>query len=244
VSWAELGREFRTYDDHYRSDDALAVIYHVVGERCMAESMGRTHHQIGYQEVGNLTIQRGGHPVVFKLVEVVGYSRDGISDLLELTQRAGAAIGVRALESAGVPVDVTPVLRWLGFVLQRAEGMRPAVVRTSGSTLEYAPRDRFILTRPFLASARVIEGMTPNDGEGPVRGRKIVTQERIVAAIMIVRNNPEWSDRRIATEAGISPSTLSRSDLYGKASLLARQQGYVPKSGLKRDDGSVDGADE
>jgi AraC-like DNA-binding protein len=41
-------------------------------------------------------------------------------------------------------------------------------------------------------------------------------------AMLLVEQNPEWSDAKIAEQVGISPSQLSRSDMFQAASGLAR----------------------
>lgn len=55
--------------------------------------------------------------------------------------------------------------------------------------------------------------------------------EWLAKAMLIVKEHPDWSDRRIADAAGIGPSTLSRSPEYQASAQLARQPKKLPPKG-------------
>lgn len=60
----------------------------------------------------------------------------------------------------------------------------------------------------------------------PSRSQTVSTRDRkrkwLAEALLLRRDHPEWSDRRIAAEVGVAPSTLSRAPEYQRAAGLAR----------------------
>lgn len=67
------------------------------------------------------------------------------------------------------------------------------------------------------------------------------------AAIMLVKNNPEWSDAEIARHPDVSKSasTLSRNEMYRAAAMAARgRKDDVPKGWKDSDTGHVEAIDE
>lgn len=69
--------------------------------------------------------------------------------------------------------------------------------------------------------------------------------EWLPKAMLIVRDNPDWSDSRIAEEVGVNRSTLSRRPEYQAAAALARGsvRGNVPR-GFKTEDGDIEAIED
>ncbi len=56
-------------------------------------------------------------------------------------------------------------------------------------------------------------------------------------AMILVMNNPDWSDRKIAREVNIDPAQLSRSENYQRCQQLARQpRGTVRRGHIEQDE--------
>jgi len=75
----------------------------------------------------------------------------------------------------------------------------------------------------------------------PRRGRR--DGKWLADAMLSVRDHPDWSDAKVADCAGVSPSTLCRSEIYRKAADLARHHGR-PAKGHKTADGDVEAYDQ
>jgi hypothetical protein len=65
-----------------------------------------------------------------------------------------------------------------------------------------------------------------------------VKKHRVIVAIGVLRDHPDWSDRRIAKEVGIAQGNLSRSELYQKAKLALRNAAS-PRTGYRDSTGNV-----
>lgn len=60
-------------------------------------------------------------------------------------------------------------------------------------------------------------------------------------ALLLVRDHPDWSNKRIAKAVGIDPSALSRSPVYERGAEKARARGDVKRGFVKRTaDGGVE----
>jgi hypothetical protein len=54
------------------------------------------------------------------------------------------------------------------------------------------------------------------------RRTKRSTRPRLAEAMLLVRDHPDWTDRKIAKEVNLNPGTLSRDETYQRAAQIAR----------------------
>lgn len=69
---------------------------------------------------------------------------------------------------------------------------------------------------------------------------KTIPKKWLPEALLLVRDNPEWSDNKIAGEVGIAASTLFRSPEYQRGADLARDKNGKPPKGHRTGDGAIE----
>jgi len=93
------------------------------------------------------------------------------------------------------------------------------------------------LEREIPEEARDRDRNSKPDGLGMAREPVVASPsarkgEWLARAMILVRDHPEWSDRRIAQETGVDPGTLSRSAEYQVAAKIARESGATVARGF------------
>jgi hypothetical protein len=149
----------------------------------------------------------------------------------------------------GIADDVDPAKAWLIVAMETMRNHVPQYV-THDEKDDWTIGAFHVcdtLQKPALASVKVAEGMAADqqDEQPKVtenRSQKQETQAKVAAAMILVRDEPDLSDRQVAKRVGLSHSTLSRRQEYQEAAKIARRQGYEkPKGYFDGSTGNMDG---
>lgn len=82
---------------------------------------------------------------------------------------------------------------------------------------------------------------TPPEITAPISVKKRAKAEWLGQALMVLKDNPGWSNARIAREADVHPSTLSKCETFRTAAKTARDQGArIPRGAKDRETGTVE----
>jgi hypothetical protein len=173
---------------------------------------------------------------------------------LALAQQAGSELPGQILDRYGIDPTANPEQQWTALLFQALRGHRLKLVHqhnalglTSESTI-YEEIDA-----PFSASMTALSELGLSGKAEEARGDSSSTSpeepkrdryREIIQAMMLIRDHPDWSDRRIAKNVGVSPSTLSRSAEYKTAKSLARSEpGDRPRGYVHKEHGTVEAID-
>jgi hypothetical protein len=122
-------------------------------------------------------------------------------------------------------------------------------------TRSRSPRGRFL---PYVRRQRATIDVAPSVRRTPIPQAQTppveieshsaeqlahFRKQRVVVAIGILKEHPDWSDRAVAKAAKINPGNLTRSPLYQQAKATLKSPGVV-RRGYRESSGSVVAIDE
>lgn len=125
---------------------------------------------------------------------------------------------------------------WLDEVRRDLDAQKPPAHKTPSAS-------RDLGNRQTGANDTAVASDPEAQGE-PAGKDSIPKYQWLAGAMLFVKEHPEWSDRKIASEVGKHHSTLSRSPQYQLAAALARgQKTYLPAGEKNGDTGDIEAWD-
>ena len=192
--------------------------------------------------VGRYLTARNGRKLVGRWGPPVAPGSDAEKDLLsrlnsaheaEMDAKESAVAALKALpepmERAGL--ESTSVLRLLHYI--DGGGGPDAVYGEWPSVKAFLQR---AVVRMHLGREEQTENLAP---VSPPKARR-TKEEWVGAAMICVRDHPDWSDRQVATHVQVSPSSLSRSADYQRAAQIARGSRQFPRGIRNPEDRSLE----
>ncbi len=268
MNWPDFHQRFRELSEDHRSAP-VAVECVVSGDAHAKELIlrsgmtGESHHQLwpapaeseADKPVWVYNTKPDEEPPEperlgrFEHIHAWSGSDRALADFLWFAHEAGADLPDKEIVRARVPDEAPAACRWVFWLLHVLRDHRRQLVSidkltgTTGLTQEkHALRDAFTASLVAIDAMGLAEKPNQSASLSPSR-QKIAA--KIAEAMVLVKGNPDWSDRRIAKSVNVSPSTLSRNDLYHQAATMARQLGYdKPRGFFNSETGEADGVAE
>lgn len=153
---------------------------------------------------------------------------DAVTEMLGLAAKLSAALPDSAWQAAGVQPNANASARVLAWVVEILKDDL-AFVAESQSEEDH----RIVLRKPFLAMKRALAGVPQNTAnERRDRAEKRLPGWWLGPAESLVKENPEWSDAKIAKMLGIHRGTLSKSKEYQSMAIATRRASMQFRKGF------------